>query len=215
MELTFSIRQFLFESRFLHPAMTFRLWQCLRYLLMMGSKRKTHHSENHYPSALCSWPGLPLSFAVLERSLGVSRVERMLIVQMLYRFQIPPTFMNNYCHIPFAVATLLESTFDSDPSIDLVDVSPVADEIEFSWSSTVIIVKSFANWSAAIWWTYLTWSSEYFQPSERPVSYYDGKRKRRIRASLIQLLYLPIRKETTSGELSNLNRSHRTIQWVP
>lgn len=128
----------------------------------MGSKRKTHHSENHYPSALCSWPGLPLSFAVLERSLGVSRVERMLIVQMLYRFQIPPTFMNNDCHIPSAATTSLEPAFDCDPSIELVDVSSVVDEIEFSWSIPAMIVESFASWSAEIW---LTWHDPLYTSS--------------------------------------------------
>lgn len=115
----------------------------------MGPKQTTHHSQNHRPLASRSWPKLPLSFAVLERSLGGSRVKRLLIVLMLYRFQFPPTFSKIDCHIPSAAATSLEPTFDCDSSIEAVDKSSVADEIEFSSSSTVMIVKSFANWSAA------------------------------------------------------------------
>lgn len=69
----------------------------------------------------------------------------MLIAQMLYRFQIPPAFMNNDCHIPSAATTSLEPAFDCDPSIKLVDVSSVVDEIEFSWSIPAMIVESFAS----------------------------------------------------------------------
>lgn len=69
----------------------------------------------------------------------------MLIVQMLGMFQIPPTFSKIDCHIPSAASTSLEPAFDCDSSIESVDESCVADEIEFSSSSTVMIVKSFAN----------------------------------------------------------------------
>lgn len=131
------------------------------------------------------------------------------------RFQIPPTFSKIDCHIPSAAATSLEPTFDCDSSIEAVDKSSVADEIEFSSSSTVMIVKSLRTEAQQIWWTYQTWSSVYFQRSERPVDFMMAGEKDAFALVSTSCCTCPSEKKTTSGELSNLNRSYRTIQWMP